>query len=246
MWAFRRRQSNDLVEVAGCPCAGRAPLCPSPPLLRRYLNRLKSQREAGHAELIQAEQGIMMLLRHTGRPNEADRALLVAFAEAQGIDLYLQAADERIEPLRQQFQPSYTLDGLSLAFAPATSFRSTAPSTRAWLTQALTWLQGDQGRQGAGSLLRHRQLHLPLARQAREVVGGRRASPWQPVPGERPSQRHQTTPVLQGGFERRHRRHVPGRGKGSIWYLLDPASRGAGSHEPRGGNFMKAGGLCFL
>ena len=167
---FRRRQSNDLVEVAGCPVLA-DPLSALITPLRECLNRLKSQRELGHAELIQAEQGIMMLLRHTGRPNEADRALLVAFAEAQGIDLYLQAADERIEPLRQQFQPSYTLDGLSLAFAPGDFIQVNGPINQSMVTQALTWLGATKDDKVLDLFCGIGNFTLPLARQAREVVG---------------------------------------------------------------------------
>ncbi|WP_429173054.1 23S rRNA (uracil(1939)-C(5))-methyltransferase RlmD [Aeromonas salmonicida] len=167
---FRRRQSNDLVEIEGCPVLAE-PLSALIAPLRECLNRLKSQRELGHAELIQAEQGIMMLLRHTGRPNEADRALLVAFAKSQGIDLYLQAADERIEPLHQVFQPSYSLDGLSLAFAPGDFIQVNGPINQSMVAQALAWLGASKDDKVLDLFCGIGNFTLPLARQAREVVG---------------------------------------------------------------------------
>lgn len=167
---FRRRQSNDLVEIEGCPVLAE-PLSALINPLRDCLNRLKSQRELGHAELIQAEQGIMMLLRHTGRPNEGDRALLVAFAQAQGIDLYLQAADERIEPLHQEFQPSYSLDGLSLAFAPGDFIQVNGPINQSMVAQALAWLGASKDDKVLDLFCGIGNFTLPLARQAREVVG---------------------------------------------------------------------------
>ncbi|HAT05308.1 MAG TPA: 23S rRNA (uracil(1939)-C(5))-methyltransferase RlmD [Aeromonas salmonicida] len=167
---FRRRQSNDLVEIEGCPVLAE-PLSALIVPLRECLNRLKSQRELGHAELIQAEQGIMMLLRHTGRPNEADRALLVAFAKSQGIDLYLQAADERIEPLHQAFQPSYSLDGLSLAFAPGDFIQVNGPINQSMVAQALAWLGASKDDKVLDLFCGIGNFTLPLARQAREVVG---------------------------------------------------------------------------
>ncbi|HGY1014474.1 TPA: 23S rRNA (uracil(1939)-C(5))-methyltransferase RlmD [Aeromonas salmonicida subsp. smithia] len=167
---FRRRQSNDLVEIEGCPVLAE-PLSALIVPLRECLNRLKSQRELGHAELIQAEQGIMMLLRHTGRPNEADRALLVAFAKSQGIDLYLQAADERIEPLHQVFQPSYSLDGLSLAFAPGDFIQVNGPINQSMVAQALAWLGASKDDKVLDLFCGIGNFTLPLARQAREVVG---------------------------------------------------------------------------
>ncbi|WP_265421938.1 23S rRNA (uracil(1939)-C(5))-methyltransferase RlmD [Aeromonas salmonicida] len=167
---FRRRQSNDLVEIEGCPVLAE-PLSALIVPLRECLNRLKSQRELGHAELIQAEPGIMMLLRHTGRPNEADRALLVTFAESQGIDLYLQAADERIEPLHQVFQPSYSLDGLSLAFAPGDFIQVNGPINQSMVAQALAWLGASKDDKVLDLFCGIGNFTLPLARQAREVVG---------------------------------------------------------------------------
>lgn len=167
---FRRRQSNDLVEITGCPVLS-ASLSALISPLRECLNRLKSQRELGHAELIQAEQGIMMLLRHTGRPNEMDRALLVEFAEAQGIDLYLQAADEQIEPLRQQFQPSYSLDGLALAFAPGDFIQVNGPINQSMVAQALAWLGATKADKVLDLFCGIGNFTLPLARKAREVVG---------------------------------------------------------------------------
>ena len=167
---FRRRQSNDLVEIAGCPVLAE-PLSALIAPLRECLNRLKSQRELGHAELIQGEQGILMLLRHTGRPTEADRAHLTEFATAQGIDLYLQAADEQIEPLRQQSQPSYTLDGLSLAFAPGDFIQVNGPVNQRMVEQALSWLDAGKDDKVLDLFCGIGNFTLPLARQACEVVG---------------------------------------------------------------------------
>ncbi|MED7773859.1 23S rRNA (uracil(1939)-C(5))-methyltransferase RlmD [Aeromonas dhakensis] len=167
---FRRRQSNDLVEISGCPVLAE-PLSALIAPLRECLNRLKSQRELGHAELIQAEQGILMLLRHTGRPTEADRAQLIEFAKTQGIDLYLQAADEQIEPLHQQFAPSYSLDGLSLAFAPGDFIQVNGPVNQRMVEQALNWLEAGKDDKVLDLFCGIGNFTLPLARQAREVVG---------------------------------------------------------------------------
>ncbi|MFQ2315222.1 23S rRNA (uracil(1939)-C(5))-methyltransferase RlmD [Aeromonas dhakensis] len=167
---FRRRQSNDLVEISGCPVLAE-PLSALIAPLRECLNRLKSQRELGHAELIQAEQGILMLLRHTGRPTEADRAQLIEFAKVQGIDLYLQAADEQIEQLHRQFAPSYSLDGLSLAFAPGDFIQVNGPVNQRMVEQALNWLEAGKDDKVLDLFCGIGNFTLPLARQAREVVG---------------------------------------------------------------------------
>src|SRR5690606_40779318 len=106
-----------------------------------------------------------------GLPNEADRALLVAIAQAQGIDLYLHAADERIEPLHQAFQPSYSLDGLSLAFAPGDFIQVNGPINQSMVAQALAWLGASKDDKVLDLFCGIGNFTLPLARQAREVVG---------------------------------------------------------------------------
>lgn len=223
---FRRRQSNDLVEIEGCPVLAE-PLSALIAPLRECLNRLKSQRELGHAELIQAEQGIMMLLRHTGRPNEADRALLVAFAKSQGIDLYLQAADERIEPLHQVFQPSYSLDGLSLAFAPGDFIQVNGPINQSMVAQALAWLGASKDDKVLDLFCGIGNFTLPLARQAREVVG---------VEGDLAMVAHAEENARRNGIDnaRFYKADLSGDIVGMSWaregfdlVLLDPARPGA-------------------
>ncbi|HDX9009251.1 23S rRNA (uracil(1939)-C(5))-methyltransferase RlmD [Aeromonas dhakensis] len=223
---FRRRQSNDLVEISGCPVLAE-PLSALIAPLRECLNRLKSQRELGHAELIQAEQGILMLLRHTGRPTEADRAQLIEFAEAQGIDLYLQAADEQIEPLHQQFAPSYSLDGLSLAFAPGDFIQVNGPVNQRMVEQALNWLEAGKDDKVLDLFCGIGNFTLPLARQAREVVG---------VEGELAMVARAEDNARRNGIEnaRFYKADLSGDIAGMSWaregfdlVLLDPARPGA-------------------
>ncbi|OZG42369.1 23S rRNA (uracil(1939)-C(5))-methyltransferase [Aeromonas sp. A35_P] len=223
---FRRRQSNDLVEISGCPVLAE-PLSALIAPLRECLNRLKSQRELGHAELIQAEQGILMLLRHTGRPTEADRAQLIEFAEAQGIDLYLQAADEQIEPLHQQFAPSYSLDGLSLAFAPGDFIQVNGPVNQRMVEQALNWLEAGKDDKVLDLFCGIGNFTLPLARQAREVVG---------VEGELAMVARAEENARRNGIEnaRFYKADLNGDIAGMSWaregfdlVLLDPARPGA-------------------
>ncbi|MBQ4671786.1 23S rRNA (uracil(1939)-C(5))-methyltransferase RlmD [Aeromonas dhakensis] len=223
---FRRRQSNDLVEISGCPVLAE-PLSALIAPLRECLNRLKSQRELGHAELIQAEQGILMLLRHTGRPTEADRAQLIEFAKVQGIDLYLQAADEQIEPLHQQFSPSYSLDGLSLAFAPGDFIQVNGPVNQRMVEQALNWLEAGKDDKVLDLFCGIGNFTLPLARQAREVVG---------VEGELAMVARAEENARRNGIEnaRFYKADLSGDIAGMSWaregfdlVLLDPARPGA-------------------
>ncbi|MGL5947746.1 MAG: 23S rRNA (uracil(1939)-C(5))-methyltransferase RlmD [Aeromonas sp.] len=167
---FRRRQSSELVEIDTCPVLA-APLSALIAPLRAQLNRLKSLRELGHAELIQAEGGVLVVVRHTGRPNEADRALLQAFAAEHAVDMYLHAADAPLEALAQQFTPHYRVGDLTFTFAPSDFIQVNAALNAQMVAQALTWLAPTASDKVLDLFCGVGNFTLPLARLAKEVVG---------------------------------------------------------------------------
>lgn len=167
---FRRRQSSELVEIAACPVL-EASLSALITPLRALFARLKNQRELGHVELLQADQGMLMLLRHTGRPNEHDRALLTEFAQRHELDLYLQDGSDRFEPLHQTMTPSYRLGELSLTFAPGDFIQVNRSVNDAMVTRALAWLDVQPGDKVLDLFCGVGNFTLPLAAMAREVVG---------------------------------------------------------------------------
>ncbi|KUE78330.1 23S rRNA (uracil(1939)-C(5))-methyltransferase RlmD [Aeromonas schubertii] len=167
---FRRRQSSELVEISACPVL-EAPLSALIAPLRELFGRLKNQRELGHVELLQADDGLLMLLRHTGKPNEQDRTLLMAFAEQHKLDLYLQDGSDRCEPLRQTMTPGYRLGELSLTFAPGDFIQVNRTINDAMVARAMEWLDVRPTEKVLDLFCGVGNFTLPLAALAREVVG---------------------------------------------------------------------------
>jgi 23S rRNA (uracil1939-C5)-methyltransferase len=172
---FRRRQSSELVEVNTCPVLESALSTLIAPL-REQLERLKHPRDIGHVELIADDLGVLMLLRHTGRPNEHDRQQLMDFADAHKLDLYLQSGDAGegsvpCEPLRQTRTPVYRLGELSLSFAPGDFIQVNRSVNQAMVERALAWLDVQPGEKVLDLFCGVGNFTLPLAAKAREVVG---------------------------------------------------------------------------
>ena len=217
--------------------AGRA----SPPYrpLRECLNRLKSQRElepcgnsfrgAGHSDACCG--------RFTA-PTEADRAHFDRVCHRPGIDLYLQAADEQIEPLRQQ-SPSQVTRWMAclLHFASGDFIQVAGPVNQRMVSGHWAARRKEMTRCWTSSAASR---HLPAAFIASGpcVVEGEFAMVTRA--GRMSAATASTTPPSKADRAAHIAGHVLGP-EGSIWYWIRQ-TRGAGGDEPRGG-IPQTGGL---
>ncbi len=113
---FRKAGASEIVDVVQCPV-----LVPDLgallPAMRECLNELQSVRQLGHVELVQADNGPLMVLRHTAALPAADKVKLERFSQSHGLSLYLAPQSEILEHIRGE-APWYTSDGLRLVFSP--------------------------------------------------------------------------------------------------------------------------------
>lgn len=86
---YRQRHSHDIVEIAHCAVLLSA-LQNLLPALRDCLSRWSQPRQLGHVELLQADNGIGMLLRVMAEPSASDLTRLQQFAEQHQVSIYLQ------------------------------------------------------------------------------------------------------------------------------------------------------------
>jgi 23S rRNA (uracil1939-C5)-methyltransferase len=61
---------------------------------------MKSVRQLGHVELVQADNGPLMVLRHTAALPAADKEKLERFSQSHGLSLYLAPQSEILEHIR--------------------------------------------------------------------------------------------------------------------------------------------------
>lgn len=171
---YRQAQSHDIVDVQACPVLAptlAALLIP----LRTCLNQLQAVKRLGHVELVLADNGPLLVLRHLDPLSDADTEALRAFAQVQQLAIYLAPETDIVTPLTVTScngeTPVYTVAGLTLAFSPRDFIQVNDAVNQQMVAQALAWLDiAPQDRIldlfcGMGNFT------LPLAQRAAEVVG---------------------------------------------------------------------------
>lgn len=166
---FRAGASQRIVPIEVCPVLVpvlEALLQP----LRLTLERLQKPAVIGHVELFSGT-ATAVLVRHTAPLLEADRLQLLAFAAAQGVQLWLQGEGDPqpVVPARL----GYRLErwDLELAWQPGDFVQVNAAINEAMIAQALDWLAPAPGERVLDLFCGLGNFSLPLARSGARVVG---------------------------------------------------------------------------
>ncbi|MFZ4256525.1 23S rRNA (uracil(1939)-C(5))-methyltransferase RlmD [Raoultella terrigena] len=166
---FRQASSNDIVEVVQCPV-----LVPTLeallPAVRECLSSLKSVRQLGHVELVQADNGPLMVLRHTAALPAGDKEKLERFSQSHGLSLYLAPQSEILEHISGE-APWYTSDGLRLVFSPRDFIQVNDGVNQLMVRTALEWLDIQPQDRVLDLFCGMGNFTLPLAQRAAQVVG---------------------------------------------------------------------------
>ena len=166
---FRKSASSDIVDVRQCPI-----LVPQLeallPDLRACLGSLQGIRHLGHVELVQADSGTLMILRHTAPLSRADNEKLERFSHSKGLSLYLAPQSEILETVSGQ-TPWYESNGLRLNFSPRDFIQVNAGVNQKMVASALEWLDVQPGDRVLDLFCGMGNFTLPLATRAASVVG---------------------------------------------------------------------------
>ncbi len=222
---FRAGASQRIVPIEVCPVLVpvlEALLQP----LRLTLERLQKPAVIGHVELFSGT-ATAVLVRHTAPLLEADRQQLLAFAAAQGVQLWLQGEGDPqpVVPARL----GYRLErwDLELAWQPGDFVQVNAAVNDAMVAQALAWLAPERGQRVLDLFCGLGNFALPLAREGAEVVG---------VEGVEAMVERARTNAAQNGLDGVHFHRAdlskpladaPWAGEGFAAVLLDPPREGA-------------------
>jgi 23S rRNA (uracil1939-C5)-methyltransferase len=166
---FRKAGDNDIINVTRCPVLVprlEAILAP----LRECLAGLGAVRHLGHVELVEADNGPLMVLRHTAPLSHADKEKLERFSHSQGIALYLAPQSEILEHVSGE-SPWYSSDGLRLMFSPRDFIQVNDGVNQQMVAHALAWLDIQSGDRVLDLFCGMGNFTLPLARRALSVVG---------------------------------------------------------------------------
>jgi len=166
---FRKASASDIVNVVRCPVL--APrleaLIPS---LRECLQSLEGMRHLGHVELVLADNGPLMVLRHTAPLTPADREKLERFSHSQGVALFLAPESAILEQVSGEL-PWYTSDALRLAFSPRDFIQVNDKVNQQMVARALAWLDMQPNDRVLDLFCGMGNFTLPLAKRAASVVG---------------------------------------------------------------------------
>ncbi|MGV3344916.1 23S rRNA (uracil(1939)-C(5))-methyltransferase RlmD [Enterobacteriaceae bacterium LUAb1] len=135
---FRQEGSHALVHIQQCPVL-RPELEALIQPLRQCLETLQAVRRLGHVELVLADNGPLLVLRHLSPLHIADRKKLEQFSHKHQLALFLAAESDMIEQISGE-QPWYQVAGVRLHFSPRDFIQINADVNERMVNQALCWL----------------------------------------------------------------------------------------------------------
>jgi len=166
---FRKSGSNDLVPVKACPVLAPALASLLQPL-HECLAGMKAVRRLGHAELVLADNGPVLVLRHLDPLKEQDLVRLHTFSAQHRVMLYLQGNEDELVKLCDDV-PFYQVDGLRLFFSPRDFIQVNDAVNQRMVAQALEWLEVESTDRVLDLFCGMGNFTLPLAKRAKQVVG---------------------------------------------------------------------------
>ena len=166
---FRQEASNDLVDIQQCPILMpelEALITP----LRHCLSDLRAVRRLGHVELVQADNGPLMILRHLDALHRDDREKLEQFSHKHQLMLFLDAGEERLTPLTPA-TPFYHSHQLKLTFSPQDFIQVNDRVNQQMVEQAISWLDLQPEDQVLDLFCGMGNFTLPIGIFVQNVVG---------------------------------------------------------------------------
>ena len=166
---FRKAASSDIVDVKQCPV-----LVPHLeallPHLRNCLSDLQGARALGHVELVLADNGPLMVLRHTAPLSAQDREKLERFSHSHELTLFIAPQSEILERVSGD-DPWYLSDGLRLTFSPRDFIQVNDGVNQQMVAKAIQWLEVQPDERVLDLFCGMGNFTLPLAQRAASVVG---------------------------------------------------------------------------
>lgn len=166
---FRKTASNDLVEITQCPVLQEdleRLIIP----LKVCLESLDRPDKLGHVELVSADSGLIIVLRHLSVLSTNDRQKLIDFAKQYRLSVYLAAKEQGLELLFGH-EPYYAIDGLNLFFSPQGFIQVNKNINQKMIEKALEWLDINKDDRTLDLFCGVGNFTLPIAKRAGFVVG---------------------------------------------------------------------------
>nr|WP_086940252.1 23S rRNA (uracil(1939)-C(5))-methyltransferase RlmD [Thaumasiovibrio occultus] len=166
---FRQKGSKAVVDISHCDVLD-PQLSELIPELKALLISFGQPRALGHVELIAAENGRVVYLRHTEALKPAHLDSLLAFAKQHDLLLFHSSDGTTVHQLHGAAS-YYVIDGQQIHFLPGDFIQVNAAVNQAMVTQALAWLAPKATDRVLDLFCGLGNFSLPLAAKVAEVVG---------------------------------------------------------------------------
>lgn len=130
--------SGELVTVMQCPVL-KPELNALIPHLHQLLNSLQVARRLGHVELVLADNGPLLVLRHLDALSRADKEKLEQFSHNNHVALFLAPDSDALLQVNGEL-PFYRINDLTLTFSPRDFIQVNGELNEKMVNQALVWL----------------------------------------------------------------------------------------------------------
>lgn len=168
---FRQERSNDLVMIKKCPVL-KPQLNDLLSPLWTCLKNLISVRDLGHVEMVLADNGPLVILRHLSPLPESDKQSLRDFSQTHQVTMYLVGDNSEIARLTSiEKEPFYQIEGLNLRFAPTDFIQVNDEINPKMVAQAIEWLDLSPEDRVLDLFCGMGNFTLPIAKRVSEVVG---------------------------------------------------------------------------
>ncbi|AHG82504.1 23S rRNA (uracil-5-)-methyltransferase RumA [Bibersteinia trehalosi USDA-ARS-USMARC-188] len=166
---FRQAGSQDIIHINQCQVL-EPELSALLPKIQILLQQWENKKQLGHLELVQADNGIALLLRHIGAIAPRDQQKLRDFAEHHQLMLFVMYEQDLIEQWRGE-APYYEIQGLKLHFSIRDFIQVNRELNPKMVETAINWLDLSGSERVLDLFCGMGNFTLPIAQQAKKVVG---------------------------------------------------------------------------
>ncbi|MBK0035230.1 23S rRNA (uracil(1939)-C(5))-methyltransferase RlmD [Erwinia sp. S43] len=166
---FREQASSDLVSITQCPIL-KPELNALIQPLHLLLSGLQAVRRLGHVELVLADNGPLLVLRHLDALSAADRQKLEQFSHKHQLSLFLAPDSDTLEQLNGEM-PVIHSGPLGLTFSPRDFIQVNDEVNQQMVARALAWLDLQPHDRVLDLFCGMGNFTLPMGNLAENVVG---------------------------------------------------------------------------
>jgi len=166
---FREQASSELVNITQCPILVPELNALIQPL-HTLLESLQAVRRLGHVELVLADNGPLLVLRHLDVLSPSDRQKLEQFSHQHQLSLFLAADSESLEQVNGEMPVCHSAS-LKLTFSPRDFIQVNDDVNQKMVAQALSWLALKPQDRVLDLFCGMGNFTLPLGKIAENVVG---------------------------------------------------------------------------